>query len=366
MSSIFKKVRTIILETNKNSVIGRIKHLQVFENYIFILDANYPAKLFMFDTDGKFIRIIGDIGAGPSDYMYADDFTIDTQKKEIYLLYQHFRINKYKIDGTFIGTIRINRTSGKTMYSHYIQYYNGKIYTDVRRFMSENDEIENNYMLQEIDPETGKQIKCFMSVMENKGWSSSPYSSFSGCGFMSKLSDTPKYIEMFTDIISLNKDNVETFISLQSKDLVTYADIIKIKNSIEEEEPFKIGQLSRMNKLYKISNYAETKKHVFFNYIHGETTYCVLLDLQTKSVKIAYILNDLVYEKGKNFTVAPPNYVFSTSEGVYDCIDINNQFMNDFIERIKNGDVSPNLDKIDELRKLPEDSNPVLFYCSYD
>jgi hypothetical protein len=193
MSSIFKKVKTIILETNKNSIIGRIGQLQVFENYIFILDAHSPAKLFMFDIDGKFIRIIGDIGAGPSDYMYADDFTIDTQKKEIYLLYQRCRINRYKFDGTFIGTIRINRTSGNTMYSRYIQYYNGRIYTDVSKFISENDESENNYMLQEIDPETGKQTKCFMDVMENKGWSS-PYFSYNGYGFMSKLSDTPKYI----------------------------------------------------------------------------------------------------------------------------------------------------------------------------
>jgi hypothetical protein len=365
MSSIFRKVKTIILETNEKSVIGHIRHLQVFENNIFILDEYSSRKLFMFDTDGKFIRIIGDIGAGPSDYMYANDFTIDTLRKEIYLLYQQCRINKYKIDGTFIGTIRINKTSGDNMYSHYIQYYNEKIYTDVSKFMSENDKSENNYMLQEIDPETGKQTKCFMDIIENKGWSA-PYFSYNGHGFMSKLSDTPKYIDLFTDIISLNKDDVTPFISLQSKDLVSCTDIMAIKN-MEEEEALQLMQLNRMNKLYGILNYAETGRHVFFNYIHGGADYSVIFDLQTKSVKIAHIFNDLVYDrKGKTITVASPNYVFSTSEGVYDCIDINNQFQTDFIESAKNGNVSSNLDKIDELRKLPEDSNPVLFYYSYE
>jgi hypothetical protein len=96
-----------------------------------------------------------------------------------------------------------------------------------------------------------------------------------------------------------------------------------------------------MNKPYGISNYAETKKHIFFNYRQGEKNYSVILYLETKSVKIAYIFNDFVYNgKGKNIIMVLPNYVFSTSEGVYDCMDINNQFRFNFIESIKNGDIS--------------------------
>jgi hypothetical protein len=62
---------------------------------------------------------------------------------------------------------------------------------------------------------------------------------------------------------------------------------------------------------------------------------------------------------------AYPSYVFSTPDGVYECVDIQN-FNAKFIESIKIGDLQPDLDKIDELKKLAEDSNPVIFYYSYE
>jgi hypothetical protein len=37
-SSIFKNIRAIILEENDNAVIGEINAIQVFEDYIFVLD----------------------------------------------------------------------------------------------------------------------------------------------------------------------------------------------------------------------------------------------------------------------------------------------------------------------------------------
>jgi hypothetical protein len=59
LSSIFKKVKTIILETTDKSVIEGISNMQVFENYIFIIDSHAPHELFVFDTAGQFVRMIG-------------------------------------------------------------------------------------------------------------------------------------------------------------------------------------------------------------------------------------------------------------------------------------------------------------------
>lgn len=59
VSSIFKNVRTIVLETNEECLIGRIHEAQVFENYIYILDAFISKRLFVFDTEGKFVKKIG-------------------------------------------------------------------------------------------------------------------------------------------------------------------------------------------------------------------------------------------------------------------------------------------------------------------
>jgi hypothetical protein len=80
LSSIFKKMKTIILETTDESVIGAVGRVQVFDNYIFILDDKNPHKLFAFNKEGKFIRLIGNVGYGPGEYIRPNDFTIDPQK----------------------------------------------------------------------------------------------------------------------------------------------------------------------------------------------------------------------------------------------------------------------------------------------
>ena len=170
LSSIFPKVKTIILETTKESVIGLVGHLQVFDDKIFIMDSKSQGIVLSFDMNGKFLRPIGRIGAGPDEYMYASDFTIDPVKKEIYILYTNLHINKYTTDGAFVGTIKLK--SKPVRHARFIQYHNGKIYTDMNHF---TDSVDKEYLLQEIDPETGEQTGQFLNIGEyNNGWNE-PY-----------------------------------------------------------------------------------------------------------------------------------------------------------------------------------------------
>jgi hypothetical protein len=356
LSSIFKKVKTIILETTSESVIGGISNLQIFKNYIFILDSHSPHKLFVFDTEGRFIRIVGDIGHGPGEYLQPNDFTIDPEKEEIYLLYAHTRINKYNIEGKFIEAVKLDKN-----FANYIQFHNGKLYVN----------SYDGYMLKEIEPETGKETNRFLKTDEyNKGWNEPSFRS-NGEGFISKLSKSPKFKHLFTDtFIALNNNQVEPYITLQSEHLVTYSDVERAKKS-EKEFMKQMNMLREENKIFSFRFYFETENHIFFAYIHehkGRRGNGVLLDLQTKSAIKTLPFNDLVFIPNTNIHLPLMHYAFYTPEGVYEWLDIqtvHGNFVN-FFENVKNGDLSPDLDKLEELKKLTEDSNPVIFYYSYD
>lgn len=352
LSSIFKKVKTIILETTEESLIGRISDMQVYKNYIFILDRHSSHKLYTFDTTGKFVRVIGNIGNGPGEYMYLRSFTIDPKKEEIYLLYLNKRINKYNIEGEFINAITMDGGV-----SNHIQYHNDKLYVD----------SYTDYMLKEIDPKTGKETNRFLKRDKyNKGWNESSFVS-NGGGFMSKLSKSPKFRDLFTDtFIALNDNRIEPYITLQSKYLVTHSDVERVKKN-EKEFSKRLAIFKEKNKIFFFKCYFETKNHIHFAYNHGYKVYTVLLDLQTQSVIKTRLFNDLVFVQNTKISLPSMLFDFSTSEGVYEWLNVQIAIekMN-FFENIKNGDLSPNLDKLEELKKLPEDSNPVIFYYSYD
>jgi len=69
LSSEFKKVKTIILETNKNSLIGSVNSIQVYGDKIFILDRDKSNGIFVFNKTGKFIQRIGNAGQGPGEIL---------------------------------------------------------------------------------------------------------------------------------------------------------------------------------------------------------------------------------------------------------------------------------------------------------
>jgi hypothetical protein len=351
-SSLFKRTKTIILETTDESVIGKVGRVQVFDNYVFIMD-DKSFKLFVFNIEGKFIRIIGDLGYGLGEYIRPNDFTIDPQKKEIYILDAHRRILKYTIDGEYITTINPDK-----IFSNYIQYHNGKLYV----------ESYDEYMLNEIDLETGKRTKRFLETsIYNKGWNASDLRS-QGWGFVSKLSESPKYIHLFTDIFfALGSNSVEPYISLQSNDLPTVSDIEDVANR-EEELYRRIISLSNNGKICNYFDYFETKKHIYFSYQQGKRGYSIIFDIQNKSAKkVLYLYNDLVFVFNEKNDVPYMRNAFSTSEGLYQCMDIAYQMEGHTIfDAIKNNWLQPDLDKLEELKKLPIDTNPVIFYYTYE
>jgi hypothetical protein len=338
-SVIFKNVRTIILEDHEYAVIGVIDRIQVFENYIFVLDARKAQKLFVFDRNGKYIRQIGSRGQGPGEYIHLNDFCISKEKREIYLLDNLRKILVYDMDtGKHKKTVKYQLTESR---SEYIVYNNSKFYTAIIPYETD----KNSNLLMELDMETGEQKQFLDADTYNCGWNRNIFSSYSF--FSAQLSDSPKFIPMFTNtVMSIEKDTVRPYLTVHHKDWVQNQDILSEKRL---EELRNTGQ-DQYTHLFSKSrtwlfqhNYTESDKYIYFQHVRGS----VLFDKQTQKTTSyrGRMINDL---RGLGFT----NLMFYNSQFAYEYFWSGQMF--DVVEAIHNNSdvLNPNLDKKDELLKL--------------
>ena len=354
-SSLFKKVTPIILETNTDALIGNIDALQAFGQYIFVLDKDKAKSLFVFDKNGQFIRKIGGRGKGPDEYDDISDFTINTEKEEIYLLDSSGpRVYKYKIDGTYISSVTLEVNNANV---RFIQYHQEKLYTDMCYFT----QTEDDYLLQSFNLQNGKQEERFLQTsLYNKGWNEL-YGNADQDFFISKTNLHPKYMQMFMDtVISIHHDGISPFLAIKSKDLVTEKDLTSFKN--QHRDVSDLSEVLRSSqKIFWINNFIEGNTFVLFKYIQGNTVKTVLYNMQYKQTYIAKgFRNDMIFTDLKNFM---SRFVFSDMNGVY--VYFNSYFTSDFIEHIKKGQFVNGLENVDKLVKLNEESNPVIFYYEY-
>ena len=346
-SSLFKNVKTIILEENSMSLLGGVSRLQVFDGHLYVLDTRIAKCLFVFDFDGKFIRKIGGIGRGPGEYTRISDFTIDRANKILYVLDDlGLKANKHRTsDGTYIESIRLDVMRNNPLY---IQYYDNALFVNVKPWDSNADDFQ----LLKIDPKTGTVLeKFFKASQHNKGWN---LPDSKGRTFFNESCGVPVFCDVFMDgLISL--DGMVPVLSIRSKDLATSRDVEALKQKRDYVEY--LSAFFSLPKIHAIRGYIEQKNFIHFAYWQGVPIF-VLYDLKTGLMHNG-IENDLRYRDGKK-----PLWIFSSDEkGAYEIIQPDN--MDSFIKELKNNRLVSNIDKLDELKKLNEEANPVIFYYEF-
>ena len=103
------EVSFIKLETNDKCLINRtIRQVESAFGKLFILSGG-EGKLFVFDSSGNFIAPIGNIGAGPQEYIFCSSFSIDYNRNIISLvdMVQKKVVNYSLINYDFISEHRI-------------------------------------------------------------------------------------------------------------------------------------------------------------------------------------------------------------------------------------------------------------------
>ena len=351
-SAYFNNPKAIILETGKECLIGFVNDFQVLDDRIYVLDILYAKSLNVFDMDGHFIRKIGSLGQEPGEYISLVDFTIDTENRFIYLLDYGKRVHKYDLNGQYVSTItpQITRSNIK-----YIQYYKSKLYLSVEAYTSA---LSDN-MLLESDL-NGKILSGTLSLIYDKGWGGRLSKGYSF--FMSRLNDTPRYARLFMDYIVTVGKEITPYIKLKSNSLSTGKDF----------EDFQNGGISRtgmeraianFSKIHNVHSFIENDDYVIFKYQHGLNKYItVILHKKTGEARLtSYFSNDLIFKSDNaGFN---KKFVFSDSKGAYEIMDHYN--LEIFLKSIRNNEIVPGLDRLDELLQLEEDANPVIFYYEY-
>jgi len=339
-SSIFTKVETIILETSRESLIGNNYKFSVFENNIYILNLSNPKDFLVFDRQGKFLRKIGGIGGGPGEYTpRVFDFTFDPDNHIIYLLCDRV-VNKYSTDGKFLGHISLSR------HVPFIQFSNGKLYLAPQG---------NAYLLEEMDIETGDTKFYLKAEQYSKGWTESSWT-LQGSPFRNQSSESAKFAHMFMDtLVTMQPDGIVPFLVIKSKHLIDKEDLQKFAQMGPEGRGLEMRKTIR--KIFCIHKYFEAKNKICFSYLNGMGIYSVLLDTLSNSYRKGFLSNDLVFDRRDRTMFG---HFFSDAEGVYEMFP--SILKEDFMKLIKEGKLSPDLDKRAQLMELPEDANPVIFY----
>jgi hypothetical protein len=351
-SSLFKKVTPIVLETSDDVLIGTVSSFQVHDGHIYVLDAYYAECLFVFDMEGRFIRRIGRTGSGPGEYTGVLDFSINPDRREIYLLDANYRLHRYNFDGRHINTVKIYSAGASV---RYIQYHKQLLYTS----MYQHVYTDGDYLLQSVNPENGMQYKRYLGTDEyNKGWNEL-YSVDQGF-FVGQNTAEPKYIQLFMDtVVAIGDDGPYGFLAIKSRNLVTKKNIDALKEQHKTPSE-RYDALMMADKVFSINNYIESKDFIYFNYHRKLMMYKVLYNPSTRSARIFNTTeNDLVYKK----TIFHTRFGCFDSRGAYECI--NTLFLPEFIKQIRDGNLLPDLKNMDKLLELTEDSNPVIFFYEF-
>lgn len=88
LSSIVDSIYYIPLETQDDYLIGNIDKLIVTDKTFYVLDKNISTATYCFNSEGKFIRKIGNRGASDKEYISITD--INLYNGDIYIWDAHF------------------------------------------------------------------------------------------------------------------------------------------------------------------------------------------------------------------------------------------------------------------------------------
>jgi hypothetical protein len=356
LSSFLQDVETIILETNDNCIIGEVNTIRVLDDYIVVMDSEITETVLVFDKEGRFLHRIGQIGQGPGEYIDITDSSIDFEKKEIYLIdFPTNMVHKYDIiSGKFINSIYIDRDDFK---SYFMQYVNGKIYTSTIPYFGTDD----SFLLQEFYASTGNPKSSYLNASAyNKGWND--FYSRSDGFFYPNEDGSIKYIQMFMDtVISIRNDEIMPYLAIKSKNWITEKDIQDlIEYKIANEGTLSHEILFGRNISYNINHYFDLDNIVYFQYLNSGNMEFVIYNKENNTTRRADFLKDDIVYNGDWFLL--PSFAYADSKGVYSYLKT--EQIPRFLEIANTGGLNADLDKRDILEKLPEDSNPVIFYYS--
>jgi hypothetical protein len=352
LSKIFRKVKTIILETKADALIGEIKTMQVYKDSIFVLDNSRANSVYLFNKEGRFLKKYGNIGQGPGEYVKPVDFTLDFKNKVIYIFDACTdNILMYNLTtGNYINRIHLNNPGFS---SRHIQYANNRLFTDAHYY----DKKVSAFLLQEIDISTGAKIRDFLPAkLYNKNFFSAS-TVLNEEVFYDRTQENPKFIQYFMDtVISIGAKKIMPLLALKSNKLLKEEDLQDI-DLRREQVWMKFGY---RDIVYHIADFCSYKDVLYFTFKYKDRFECCLYNKKTKETQIINgLFDDLIYKVNDQGNDLIPTFLTSNEDGMYSYLRPSQ--MKRFLEYININGVRSDLDKLDKLKQLTPESNPVIF-----
>ena len=181
---------------------------------------------------------------------------------------------------------------------------------------------------------------------------------------MSRANNPPKFNTMFMDyIVSLGKE-ITPYIKLKSKNLTTEEDIDDFRN--KDGLPFNTEKIIRSSKFFNVHCYVENEDFIIFRYGLFPRFFVIFNKITNETKLATYLHNDLIFNQDQDQNGSLGDFKFSNAKGAYNVLDSQqgNELYN-FLEAIKNNKVVHDLDKLEQLKQLDADSNPIIFFYEF-
>lgn len=373
-SDVFSSVHFIKLETQDNSIIGRIEKIIAVGNKFVILDASIAKKVFVFDENGVFLNRVGTLGGGPEEYDCPDDIAYDKYNDELLIWCSNYQsIFKFKLDGTFIRKIKTAWWAPSIVVAAQDTYW---LYLNN---ISQKQGYQK-YNILEINEkgEVTGQLLPFNSDTK----SLSPPCKNVFTSYQNEIIFSPQYSNRIFTInpneiktkyyVNFNKYNIPSsaFINVTDRELTK---IIK-----EREYAFTIGAI-------------ETRSHVVCQFVYKRRIFDAYYSKETKATKVSSIyFNDMhavvssrnfVYAKGDSLIsfVNPQSFievrdiikkiggnrinlksVVEKQLSSWDLIFASNVMKKNYAKKILSIDIELTKEEIKFINSIEESDNPIL------
>ena len=252
LSEIANNIEYIPLESSNGCVLGSIRDTKFSNEYIFIKAYGTP-RLIQFDRNGSFIRYIGKIGNGPEEYNGIREFSIDEERRLIYIQSNWVRnILMYSFDGNYVKTIKINRDDTAIVWSR----------DSLLMCFSEPLVGNEKYVFNEINING----KILQTVKNYYSWKDPPpfgrSNSYPGQNFFYRLNNRLQFKGKYND----------TIYSFDSSNIIIPKFYIDLKEyKLPEEMMIERGLVRRIPTNYFWVGVQESSRYVFILYCAYDT-----------------------------------------------------------------------------------------------
>ena len=265
--------KVIPLETVGDALVGEIDKLEMDDNHIVILDKLIRA-VWLFGTDGKYIRRIGRLGNGPKEYVSLDDMCFDKENGTVWIWDRVKQVMlEYDLSGELLKEVATGFSSNvfaKTNEGFWLYY----------SYLKNPD---NNSLIL-VNEEMDHLVKGFFATKETFPVSlSSGFTSWAGKEYF--------YFPLSNVLYSLDGTEARPYIEFDfGERTLPYS---KIVNMSPEEYETLIDSGSYLGGL---KNVQLSSKYCFFQFsstVQNKyvTAYYGVLDLETSTVEVFSYLN---------------------------------------------------------------------------